>query len=427
MLNLSRRSFLSVGGLGILSMPQILQAQKINGTSHKAVINIFLGGGPPHQDMWDIKTEAPSEIRGPFKPISTNVAGLQIGECFPEIASIFDKFTAIRSVIGSDGSHDGHQCVTGWSRKDMVSGTSYPAIGACASKILGTVDPAVPVAVGLADPTQHAPWSEAGGAGYLGDTHKPFKPNGEMMEDLKLNLEVERFKNRKDLLNGFANLNKTIDQAVNVDTFTEEAFGVLTSSSLVDALDLSKEDPKIREMYGDGKPFKFQYDGAPTVNEHVLMARRLVEAGARSVTLSYGRWDSHGSNFDLVRDHGAKLDQCVSALVKDLDQRGMLDDTLVVVWGEFGRTPKINPKGGRDHWPQVSCALLAGGGFSHGQIIGSTNRLGEVPETRPVHIQEICATMYRALGIDTMSTTLLDNTGRPQYLLDHRQPLQELV
>ena len=427
MLSLSRRSFLSVGGLGILSMPQVLQAQKINGTSHKAVINIFLGGGPPHQDMWDIKTEAPSEIRGPFKPIPTTVAGLQIGESFPKIASMFDKFTAIRSVVGSDGSHDGHQCVTGWSRKDMVSGTSYPAIGACASKILGPVDPAVPVAVGLADPTQHTPWSEAGGAGYLGDTHKPFKPNGEMMEDLKLNMQVERFKNRKELLTGFANLNKTIDKAVDVDIFTEEAFGVLTSSSLIDALDLSKEDPKIREMYGDGKPFKFQYDGAPTVNEHVLMARRLVSAGARSVTLSYGRWDSHGDNFGLVRDHGGKLDQCVSALVTDLDQRGMLDDTLVVVWGEFGRTPKINPKGGRDHWPQVSAALLAGGGFNHGQIVGSTNRLGEIPETRPVHIQEICATMYRALGIDTMSTTLLDNTGRPQYLLDHREPLKELI
>ena len=427
MLNLSRRSFLSVGGLGLLSMPQVLRAQKINGTSHKAVINIFLGGGPPHQDMWDIKTEAPSEIRGPFKPIPTNVGGVHIGECFPKIASMFDKFTAIRSVVGSDGSHDGYQCVTGWSRKDMVSGTSYPAIGACASKILGPVDPAVPVAVGLADPTQHVPWSEAGGAGYLGDTHKPFKPNGEMMEDLKLNMQIERFKNRKELLTGFAKLNATIDKSVNVDTFTEEAFGVLTSSALVDALDISKEDPKIRVMYGDGKPFKFQYDGAPTVNEHVLMARRLVEAGARSVTLSYGRWDSHGDNFGLVRDHGGKLDQCVSALVTDLDQRGMLDDTLVVVWGEFGRTPKINPKGGRDHWPQVSAALLAGGGFNHGQIIGSTNRLGEVPETRPVHIQEICATMYRGLGIDTMSTTLLDNTGRPQYLLDHREPLKELI
>ena len=427
MLNLSRRSFLSVGGLGLLSMPQVLRAQKINGTSHKAVINIFLGGGPPHQDMWDIKTEAPSEIRGPFKPIPTNVGGVHIGECFPKIASMFDKFTAIRSVVGSDGSHDGYQCVTGWSRKDMVSGTSYPAIGACASKILGPVDPAVPVAVGLADPTQHAPWSEAGGAGYLGDTHKPFKPNGEMMEDLKLNMQIERFKNRKELLTGFAKLNATIDKSVNIDTFTEEAFGVLTSSALVDALDISKEDPKIREMYGDGKPFKFQYDGAPTVNEHVLMARRLVEAGARSVTLSYGRWDSHGDNFGLVRDHGGKLDQCVSALVADLDQRGMLDDTLVVVWGEYGRTPKINPKGGRDHWPQVSAALLAGGGFNHGQIIGSTNRLGEVPETRPVHIQEICATLYRGLGIDTMSTTLLDNTGRPQYLLDHREPLKELI
>jgi len=427
MLTLSRRSFLTVGGLGMLSMPQLMYAQDRLGTSHKAVINIFLGGGPPHQDMWDIKTKAPSEIRGPFKPISTAVNGIQIGECFPKIASMFDKFTAIRSIVGSDGSHDGHQCVTGWSRKEMVSGTSYPAIGACASKILGPVDPAVPVAVGLADKTQHGPWSEAGGAGYLGETHKPFKPNGEMMKDLKLNLDVDRFRSRKDLLAGFSGVREAIDKSIAADTFTEEAFGVLTSSALVDALDISKESSKIREMYGDGKPFKFQYDGAPTVNEHVLMARRLVEAGARSVTLSYGRWDSHGSNFDLVRDHGAKLDQCVSALVTDLDNRGMLDDTLVVVWGEFGRTPKINKGGGRDHWPQVSCALLAGGGFKHGQVIGETNRLGEVPESRPVHIQEVCSTMYRALGIDTMSTTLLDRTGRPQYLLDHREPIKELV
>ena len=171
MLNLSRRSFLTVGGFGVLSMPQILYAQNQTGTSHKAVINIFLGGGPPHQDMWDIKTEAPSEIKGPFKPISTSVAGIQIGECFPQIASMFDKFTAIRSVVGSDGGHDGHQCVTGWSRKDMVSGSTYPSIGACASKILGPVDLSVPVAVGLAEPTSHKPWSEAGGAGYLGETH----------------------------------------------------------------------------------------------------------------------------------------------------------------------------------------------------------------------------------------------------------------
>jgi len=427
MLSLSRRSFLSIGGIGMLSMPELLLAQKQNGTSHKAVINIFLGGGPPHQDMWDIKTQAPAEIRGEFKPVSTSVAGIQIGESFPQIASMFDKFTAIRTVVGSDGGHDGYQCMTGWSRRETVSGTTYPAIGAVASKVLGSVDPSVPVAVGLAEPTQHNPWSEAGGAGYLGETHKPFKPNGEMMKDLKLNLNVERFKNRKELLAGFAGISKDVDDAITANLFTEEAFGVLTSSSLVNALDLSQEDPKVRERYGDGKPFKFQYDGAPTVNEHVLIARRLVEAGARSVSLSYGRWDSHGSNFDLVRDHGAKLDQCVSALVEDLDQRGMLNDVMVVVWGEFGRTPKINAGGGRDHWPQVSCALLAGGGFRHGQVIGSTNRLGEVPESRPVHIQEVCATMYKALGIDTMSTTLIDRTGRPQYLLDHREPLKELV
>ena len=427
MLTLSRRSFLSVGGFGVLTMPQVMYAQDQNKTSHKAIINIFLGGGPPHQDMWDIKTQAPSEIRGPFQPIATPVPGIQIGEAFPKIASMFDKFTAIRSVVGSDGGHDGHQCMTGWSRREVVSGTTYPAIGAAASKILGPVDRAIPVAVGLAEPTSHMPWSEAGGAGYLGETHKPFKPNGEMMKDLKLNLDVDRFRSRKELLSGFASVRNGIDRAVVDDLFVEEAFGVLTSSALVDALDLSQEDEKVRERYGNGKPFKYQYDGAPTVNEHVLMARRLVEAGARSVSLSYGRWDSHGANFDLVRDHGGKLDQCVSALVEDLDERGMLDDVMVVVWGEFGRTPKINKGAGRDHWPQVSCALLAGGGFKHGQVIGSTTRLGEVPESRPVHIQEICATMYAALGIDTMSTTLLDRTGRPQYLLDHRNPLKELI
>ena len=159
MLNLSRRSFLAVGGFGAMSMPELLKAQDRSGSKHKSVINIFLGGGPPHQDMWDIKHNAPSEIRGEFKPIATNVAGIQIGECFPKIASMFDKFTAIRTVVGSDGGHDAYQCVTGWSRREKVSGTNYPAIGACASKVLGPVDPSVPVAIGLAEPTSHNPWS----------------------------------------------------------------------------------------------------------------------------------------------------------------------------------------------------------------------------------------------------------------------------
>src|SRR5207248_1905692 len=188
--------------------------------------------------------------------------------------------------------------------------------------------------------------------------------------------------------------------------FTAGAFDVLTSSRLADALDLSKEDPSIRERYGTGQPYNYQFDGAPTVNEHLLLARRLIEAGVRVVTLSYGRWDSHGKNFDLVRDHGAKLDQCLSALIEDLDVRGMLNDVTVVVWGEFGRTPRINNNAGRDHWPQVSCAWLAGGGIKAGQAIGSTNRLGEYAATRPVGFGEIFATIYHNLGLSPTATIL---------------------
>jgi uncharacterized protein (DUF1501 family) len=163
-------------------------------------------------------------------------------------------------------------------------------------------------------------------------------------------------------LTGLDRLKREVDSSrmEALDSYTQGAFDVLTSSRLADALDLSKEDPQVRERYGDGQPYKYQYDGSPTVNEHLLMARRLVEAGVRVVTLSYGRWDSHSKNFDLVRDHGGKLDQCLSALIEDLDERGMLDDVTVIAWGEFGRTPRINNNAGRDHWPGVSCALLAG-------------------------------------------------------------------
>ena len=202
------------------------------------------------------------------------------------------------------------------------------------------------------------------------------------------------------------------------DAATERALGVLTSSRLLDALDLSNESEKVRARYGDGRPYQYQYDGAPTVNDHLLLARRLVEAGVRVVTLSYGRWDSHGQNFALVRDHGSKLDQGLCALVDDLEVRGMLDDVTVIAWGEFGRTPRINKDAGRDHWPQVNCAFLAGGGMKTGQAIGATNRLGEYAKDRPVHFGEVHATLYRNLGIDAAATTILDPTGRPEHLVE---------
>lgn len=432
---ISRRAFLKIGGfalgsVGGLTLTDLMRAQAESGTrsSHKAVINVFLGGGPPHQDMWDIKTEAPAEIRGEFQPIATKVAGIQIGECFPQIAAAMDKFAVIRSVVGCSGGHDAYQCLTGWNRGALASIGGPPSIGSAAAKIQGSVDPSVPATVGLAEKTSHGPWSESGQPGFLGDAYKPFKPNGEMMSDLRLQgITLDRLQDRKSLLSSLGQLQRQAEATPGLNGFSAEAFDVLTSSKLVDALDTSKEDPKVRERYGDGKPYKFQYDGAPTCNDHLLIARRLVEAGVRSVSLSYGRWDSHGDNFGLVRDHGSKLDQCVTALVEDLDERGMLDDVTVVVWGEFGRTPKINKEAGRDHWPQVSCALLAGGGMRTGQAIGSTNRLGEYAVGRPVDLQEIIATIYHNLGINPMTTTLVDPTGRPQYLLERREPIRELI
>jgi hypothetical protein len=432
----SRRSFLKIGGFAFgaysLSLPQILRAQQTANTGrHKAIINIFLGGGPPHQDMWDIKTEAPAEIRGEFDPIKTNVPGIEIGECFPRLAQQMDKSVVIRSVTNCDGAHDAFQCLSGWRRNENSSVGGRPSIGAVVSKLQGPVDRSVPPFVALADRTSHGPWSEPGSYGFLGSAYQAFKPQGQGMADLRLNgVTVDRLQDRKALLGGLDQLQRNVDASgaiAGMDAFSEAAFGVLTSSKLVDALDLSKEDPRIVARYGDGKPYKYQYDGAPTCNEHLLMARRLIEAGVRCVTLSFGRWDSHSQNFDLVRDHGAKLDQALSALIEDLDMRGMLNDVTIIAWGEFGRTPRINPQAGRDHWPQVSCAFLAGGGMRTGQAIGSTNRLGEYAKDRPVPVQEIICTLYRNLGIDPMHVTIPDPTGRPMFLVDHRDPLPELV
>ncbi|MEM7473509.1 MAG: DUF1501 domain-containing protein [Planctomycetota bacterium] len=440
---ISRRSFLTIGGLsfgaGGLALPSILQAESLNsdtksksttGLGHKAVINVFLAGGPPHQDMWEIKADAPSEIRGEFQAIPTNVSGIQICEVFPKLAGLMDKSAVIRSVVGCNGRHESHSCMSGWDSTKMTNLGGRPAIGSAVSRLFGPVDPSVPPNVGLAANTKHMPWSHSGAAGFLGSSYGPFKPDGPGMQNMKLNdISLERLQDRRALLSGLDRMRRDIDASGTMDgmdAFEQRAFDVLTSSKLLDALDLSKEDPKIVARYGDGKPYKYQYDGAPTCNDHLLVARRLVEAGARCVSLSFGRWDSHGQNFDLVRDHGAKLDQCLSALIEDLDQRGILDDVTVVTWGEFGRTPKINNNAGRDHWTKVSCAHIAGGGIRGGQAIGATNRLGEYATERPVDMQEIISTIYHQLGINTATTTVEDPTGRPQYLVDH-DPVSELI
>lgn len=434
----SRRGFLRIGGLGFaagaLGLADVLRAEAAGlaprASRHKAVINVFLAGGPPHLDLWDLKPDAPKEIRGEFQPIPTSVPGIQIGECFPRLARVMQHCVVLRSIVGCVDSHWSYQCFTGWEPGNLSNLGGRPSLGAALARLVGPTDPAVPPFVGLAGRSAHQPWSDPGPAGFLGKSFAPFQPDGPGLANMKLRgITLEELDDRKKLRGALDSLKQHAESSGQLDAMdhlTQRAFDVLTSSKLLDALDLSKEDPRVRERYGDGKPYKFQYDGVPTANDQLLMARRLVEAGVRCVTLSFGRWDSHGDNFGLVRDHGGKLDQCLSALIEDLQQRGMLDDVVVACWGEFGRTPRINAQAGRDHWPQVNGALLAGGGLRTGQVIGATNRLGEYAKERPVHAQEVLATLYHCLGIDVTATTVTDPTGRPQYLVE-KGPIQELV
>jgi hypothetical protein len=431
----SRRSFLKIGGLALggLSLPQILQAQQASGArhSHKGIIMIFLAGGPPHQDFFDLKMDAPAEIRGEFKPIKTAVPGIEICEHLPLLAARMQRLVPIRSIVGASGAHDAFECLTGHRRNRQQPPGGWPCLGSVLSKLEGPVNPMVPPFVGLSPKMGHAPWSDNGQPGYLGVAHAPFKPSGEGQADMVLNgVSLERLGDRQALLSSFDRFRREADASGmmdGLDTFNQQAFGVLTSSRLMEALDIEKEDPKIRERYGKGDP-RNRDDGAPKLMEHFLMARRLIEAGTRCVTLAFSRWDHHGGNFAACRQDMPMLDQGLSALFDDLHERGLDKDVSVVVWGEFGRTPKINSSAGRDHWPAVSCALLAGGGMRTGQVIGSTDRLGGEAKDRPVHFQEVFATLYNRLGIDTNYVTLPDLMGRPQYLVDRTyQPLREVI
>lgn len=436
---LSRRDFLRIGGLGMggAALPQLLQAEQIAGlrNSKKSIIMIYMAGAPPHQDMYDLKMDAPSEVRGEFRPIPTNVDGLEICELLPRMAKIIDKCVPIRSLYGApNGSHDSFMCYTGkvGSTLNMIGQPAggWPSIGAVTSKLMGTKAENIPSFVGLAPKAGHPPYGSSGKPGFLGFSNGPFKPSGPGKKDLALDgLSLARLDERRGLLESFDQFRRDADQTgmmEGLDEFHEEAFGLLTSSQLAEALNLENEDPKIRERYGKGDPKNFG-DGAPRNLEHFLLARRLVEAGARCVTLNFGRWDFHSNNFAGMRSHAPMFDQGLSALIEDLDDRGMLDDTLVVAWGEFGRTPKINGNAGRDHWPRVGGALLAGGGLRTGQVIGATDRLGGEIADRPVHFGEVFATLYHQLGINANKVTIEDLSGRPHFLVDGYKPMRELV
>lgn len=431
----SRRDFLKIGGLamGGLSLPDLLRAETAQGkkTGHKAVIMVFLPGGPSHQDIFDLKPDAPSEIRGEFKPIGTNVDGLQICEMLPRLARQMDKCTVIRSMADCDTSHDAFQCLTGRNSRQQPPG-GWPAFGSVVSRLQGPVDPTLPPFVGLSPKMGHMPWARNGEPGFLGVAHAPFEANrGGGTADMKLNgMSLDRLHDRAALLKSFDQLRRDLDAGglmAGMDAFNEQALGVLTSPKLLEALDLTREDRRIAERYGKGEN-RNRDDGGPRLTDHFLAARRLVEAGARVVTLGFSRWDYHSNNFGQLREDLPLLDSALSALLTDLHERGLEKDVAVVVWGEFGRTPVINPQGGRDHWPRVSCALLAGGAFRHGQVIGATDKVAGEAVDRPVAFGEVFATLYHHLGIDTTKVTLDDFSGRPQYLVDGTPaPLAELL
>ena len=433
----SRRTFLKVGGLamGGLSMPQMLHAAGTTnakaGAGHKAVIMIFLPGGPPHQDMFDLKPEAPAEIRGEFSPIKTNVRGIEICELFPRMAKMMDQFAIIRSVVGSIGHHSAYQALTG-RRPGTAPPGGWPCMGSTLSHLQGPVDNTIPATFGLSPRTGARGWGYNGEAGFLPAAHRPFTPSDEgVKQDLVLDgVTLDRLRDRKALLGSFDRFRHEVDNSGimdRLDASHQQAFGILTSSKLAEAFDLEREDVALRDRYGRGTT-KLQHDGSWKLLDQFLLARRLVEAGARCVTLAFSRWDWHGGNFDRARQDCPMLDQGLTALVQDLRNRGLDKDVSVVVWGEFGRTPRINKSAGRDHWPSVSCAVMAGGGMKMGQIIGSTDKDAAQPKDRPVHFQEVLATLYHNVGIDVESATVPDLTGRPQYLVDHgRRPIQELI
>jgi len=411
----SRRSFLQVGAMsmGGLTLASLLRAEAEAGVSnsHKAIINIHLGGGPSHQDMFDLKPKAPVEYRGEFNPIKTNVPGIEICEHMPRLAQMADKFAVVRSLVGSNAGHSNYQTHSGFNKKALENVGGRPAMGSVISYLQGPTPSGAPPFVS----------SNGGEPGFLGPSYKPYKPDGEGRRNLALQrgMTEDQLNDRTSLLGSLDRIRRDMDRTGSMeamDAFTQKASEVVLSGTLADALDVNKEDPKVQERYGDR-------DG-----RNFLMARRLVEAGVRVVTFNWGGWDTHGNNFDKLRTQLPKLDQAMSALIEDIHARGLENDVSIVMWGEFGRTPRVNNNnGGRDHWPKLSMAFLAGGGMRTGQVIGSSTKYAEEALERPIDYQEVHATLLHNMGIDPRTQQIHDPAGRPQYLLEKRNPIEELV
>jgi len=425
----SRRSFLQVGALAVggLTLPNLLRlraAQPAAARQKKSVILIWQAGGPSHIDMYDLKPNAPAEVRGEFKPISTNVPGIQIGEHLPNQAKLFDKLSVVRSAFHTNAGHGmGSQWMqTGYQATIEVNDNIYPSTGSVVAKMNGPNDPGLPAYVNV--PRQVS----FGKAAYLGASYNPFSPDSNpndanfQVRNLKLpgRVNADRLERRKQLIHDLDTIRRDIDTKGDLDgldTFYRDGLEMVTNAKAQNAFDVNKEPVRLRDRYGRND-----------LGQSCLLARRLVEAGVTFVTVQAGGgWDTHGNNFtELKRRLLPQFDLAVAALVDDLHDRGLSDDVLVMATGEFGRTPKINKDAGRDHWPGAMSVLYAGGGLKMGQMIGTTNALAEYPTSKPYTPGCVLATMYHALGIDHKHA-FYDQAQRPLPILSEGEPIRELV
>jgi hypothetical protein len=431
----SRRWFLQSGlsALGGFTLPQLMQLQAASGMTtsksadKKSVILFWLSGGPSHLDMWDPKPEAPSEIRGPYRTIATKIPGVQFCEHLPLQASIADKLSIIRSV---DCSASNHTPITMQSGNPLArrtdngrDGDGFPSMGSVAAKFRGSNDSDLPPFVGLADSWAADVWE----SGHMGSDFAPVKGT-ELKGKFAMppGIDARRLQDRNDVRSQLDHFSRRISNNITLnraDRYTQQAYDLVMSGKVQKAFSVDEESTETKAAYG-----------TESISQKALLARRLVEAGVSFVLVSgaWGYFDHHGDN---VRWGGIEkgltpllpqVDRTLFALVNDLEKRGMLDDTLVLMMGEFGRSPVINPEAGRDHWTNVMSMVVAGGGLRHGQVIGSTDRRGGAIESSPVRPQDLAATTFRHLGID-LNSHWINNQGRPvPIVLEGGRPIPEL-
>jgi hypothetical protein len=445
-LRADRRGFLKAGVLGAsgLSLANLLAAEvaqaKSGGTPRrdKNVIILWMRGGPSHIDMWDPKPDVPAEYRGEFGVTSTNVPGVILSDMMPMHARMMDQFSIVRSLHHHDAGHSsGDQiCFTGYPSGPSPDENTMPSCGSIVARQLGHLSPQMPAYVMI---PRMVPGTNSA---YLGVAYKPFETGADPANPgpfklpnfaLADGLTLQRLGDRRELLSNFDRLREELDRSGQMGAmgrFGQQAWNILSSSKAREAFDLDQEPPSLRERYG----FMPAFDpgaanrcGAPNWAQRMLLARRLVEAGVRLVTVDLRWWDTHVLGFDsLRRGFLPRFDKAYTALIEDLQQRGLLESTLVIAWGEFGRTPRVNKDAGRDHYPNVFSAALAGGPVKGGRVIGSSDAHGAFPLNNPKTPQDVLATMYRHLGVDA-TASYVNAAGRPMAVLPSGSPIAELI